>query len=44
VSLSGDVHGTLEVTPKLLYPNGPGCGSGGPQANLVVDVSGVRVR
>jgi hypothetical protein len=39
VTLSGF---TLRVTPKLSYPNGPDCGGGGPQANLVVDGTGVR--
>lgn len=33
---------TLTVTPKLWYPNGPDCGAGGPQANVVVDETGVR--
>jgi hypothetical protein len=44
VTLSDDVHGTLEITPKLLFPNGPGCGGGGPQANLIVDATGLRAR
>lgn len=39
VTLSGV---TLTVTPKLLYPNGPDCGAGGPQAKVVVDETGVR--
>jgi hypothetical protein len=39
VTLSGV---TLTVTPKLRYPNGPGCGGGGPQAHLVVDQNGVH--
>ncbi|GAB2991899.1 hypothetical protein LWP59_33980 [Amycolatopsis acidiphila] len=39
VTFSGE---TVDVTPKLLYPNGPDCGAGGPQANLVVDAQGVR--
>ncbi|WP_236789340.1 hypothetical protein [Amycolatopsis sp. GM8] len=33
---------TVTVTPKLLYPNGPTCGGGGPQASLTVDETGVR--
>jgi hypothetical protein len=41
VTLSGV---TLRVAPKMSRPNGPGCGGGGPQANLVVDESGVRQR
>jgi hypothetical protein len=30
----------LDVTPKLAYPNGPDCGSGGPQAGVLVDGEG----
>ncbi len=36
-------HRTLEVTPELVYPNGPDCEPGGPQAQLEVDEQG-RVR
>jgi hypothetical protein len=32
---------TLDVTPKLSYPNGPDCGGGGPQAQVVVAADGV---
>ena len=35
---------TAQVTPRLLYPNGPGCGAGGPQAGLVLDAAGLRPR
>jgi hypothetical protein len=34
------VEQTLDVTPRLTYPNGPDCPSGGPQANLAVDADG----
>jgi hypothetical protein len=30
----------LRITPKLLYPNGPDCGSGGPQTGLTVSPDG----
>ncbi|GLY70869.1 hypothetical protein Atai01_74880 [Amycolatopsis taiwanensis] len=33
---------TLTVTPKAVYPNGPDCGTGGPQVELTVDENGVR--
>ncbi|WP_188187434.1 hypothetical protein [Nonomuraea sp. SYSU D8015] len=32
---------TLDVTPRLRYPNGPECGAGGPQAVLTVEGDGV---
>jgi hypothetical protein len=32
--------GTLEVTPETVYPNGPDCDPGGPQAGLAVDGAG----
>ncbi|HVW45339.1 MAG TPA: hypothetical protein VHC18_28710 [Amycolatopsis sp.] len=35
---------TAAVTPRLLYPNGPDCGGGGPQAGLVLDETGLRPR
>lgn len=41
VRLSGFPEQTLDVIPELVYPNGPDCGSGGPQANLRVDANGV---
>jgi len=41
VRLSAFPEQTLDVTPKLLYPNGPDCGAGGPQATLRVDANGV---
>jgi hypothetical protein len=31
---------TLDVTPKMVYPNGPECDAGGPQARLTVDSTG----
>jgi hypothetical protein len=31
---------TLEVTPKTVYPNGPDCAPGGPQARLTMDSTG----
>lgn len=31
---------TLEITPEPVYPNGPRCGAGGPQASLTVDRAG----
>lgn len=31
---------TLQVTPKMIAANGPGCGEGGPQANVLVDPNG----
>ncbi|WP_167165734.1 hypothetical protein [Saccharomonospora amisosensis] len=34
-------HRTLSVTPTPVYPNGPDCGAGGPQSNLVVDPRGM---
>ncbi|GAA0261244.1 hypothetical protein GCM10010492_72890 [Saccharothrix mutabilis subsp. mutabilis] len=35
----------LTVTPKMVEPNGPGCGTGGPQAGVVVAPDGsVRER
>jgi hypothetical protein len=34
------VHHTLELTPRAVYPNGPDCGAGGPQAHLVVGAKG----
>jgi hypothetical protein len=30
---------TLEVTPKMVYPNGPDCAPGGPQTNLTLDAN-----
>jgi hypothetical protein len=30
-------RGTLRVTPKDVYPNGPDCGADGPQTNLIFD-------
>ncbi|TNC29563.1 hypothetical protein [Amycolatopsis alkalitolerans] len=33
---------TVSVTPELVYPNGPACGAGGPQAKITVDEKGVR--
>jgi hypothetical protein len=41
VRLSGFPEQTLDVTPKMAYPNGPDCDAGGPQANLLVDANGV---
>ncbi|MPZ86376.1 MAG: hypothetical protein GEV28_40805 [Actinophytocola sp.] len=39
------VDQTLGVTPEPTYPNGPGCGAGGPQQQLLVDANRVaRVR
>ncbi|TVT51973.1 hypothetical protein FNH05_13755 [Amycolatopsis rhizosphaerae] len=32
----------LTVTPVLSYPNGPGCGPGGPQTSVMVDSAGVH--
>jgi hypothetical protein len=40
VKLAGFADQTLDVTPKLSYPNGPDCGAGGPQAQVVVDDTG----
>lgn len=45
-TLTGSDGGTIteqrvEITPKLVYPNGPDCPPGGPQAGLVVDSRGV---
>ncbi|UJW34528.1 hypothetical protein L3Q67_12585 [Saccharothrix sp. AJ9571] len=34
------VTATLPFTPEQTYPNGPGCGAGGPQQRLVVEASG----
>lgn len=31
---------TVDVVPEPVYPNGPDCDSGGPQARLVVDDQG----
>jgi hypothetical protein len=31
---------TLDVTPETVYPNGPECPPGGPQARLTVDSTG----
>ncbi|MEU6710477.1 hypothetical protein ABZ897_03260 [Nonomuraea sp. NPDC046802] len=31
---------TLDVTPKMRYPNGPECGAGGPNAVLTVGADG----
>jgi hypothetical protein len=31
---------TLRITPKALHPNGPDCGSGGPQTGLRVSPNG----
>lgn len=31
---------TLEVTPRMQFPNGPGCPGGGPQAQLTVSGAG----
>lgn len=33
----------ITATPVMAYPNGPGCGGGGPQLNLAVDASGALV-
>ncbi|MGC7100408.1 hypothetical protein ACPZ19_37490 [Amycolatopsis lurida] len=39
------VEQTLPITAAQTFPNGPDCGAGGPQQQLVVDASGaVRVR
>ncbi|MEJ2853035.1 MULTISPECIES: hypothetical protein [unclassified Saccharothrix] len=39
------VDQTVTVTPKMVEPNGPGCGTGGPQAGVVVGPDGsVRER
>jgi hypothetical protein len=40
VKLAGFADQTLDVTPKLSYPNGPDCGAGGPQAQVFVDDTG----
>jgi hypothetical protein len=34
------IEQTLRITPKALYPNGPDCGSGGPQTGLLVSPNG----
>jgi hypothetical protein len=34
------VEQTLRITPKMLYPNGPDCGGGGPQTGLLVSPNG----
>jgi hypothetical protein len=39
------VDQSLNVTAELTYPNGPDCGTGGPQQQLLVDANGiVRIR
>jgi hypothetical protein len=35
---------TFSVTPHVTYPNGPDCGPGSPQANLLVQDGKVTVR
>ncbi|MFC4113741.1 hypothetical protein [Nonomuraea zeae] len=32
---------TVEVTPRGSFPNGPGCGEGGPSTSLIVSGDGV---
>jgi len=34
----------IDVTPKAVFPNGPGCGEGGPQAALIAENNQLRVR
>jgi hypothetical protein len=41
LTLEGGRPQTLEVTPAFSYPNGPNCGGGGPQAQLIVGPDGV---
>jgi hypothetical protein len=41
LTLDGGRPQTLEVRPAFLYPNGPNCGGGGPQAQLIVGPDGV---
>jgi hypothetical protein len=41
VTLDGFADQKLDVTPKPSYPNGPNCDAGGPQAQVVVDDTGI---
>jgi hypothetical protein len=41
LTLDGGRAQTLDITPKVSYPNGPHCGGGGPQVQLIVAADGV---